>query len=669
MATLLLPVRAQAQAFQRLWQINDPQHMSDYTAAAFIKNDRTVYVRSQAMVEEPYDPFPPQVICLDHNGNQVWSYQVPEPAWGARAILTTTDDRIYVNFGAFILALTQDGQFVWRYGSQEGVYFDQMRIYGDNLFVKSGNQAGKAGCLSLNRQSGALSYSRVFEELVNWQSYFTNEFVSNGTHAFFRLKAVSGESVITKIDPENGDIVGRYSESGFEIFRMVIDSVGNLYVAGTKTYPIQLLRKIDASGSGSLPVVWEINQVPGPMVLSKGYLYLVEELGTEGPCYLSKLRPSDGSTVWTVDHPIWYRSSAALIADKYGRIYLQQYYYRDGNNSHEIIAFDPVAGEELGTTYLAGGTTYNALQASVTLAFNSNAEIFVAGGFGYLFGHASRIVQPMEPQPDTYNCNPGEVFSSAGNGVIKNDRYVHPSLSTVTVEGPPPLGILNMASNGEFTYDATGVPPGLQTFTYQVERAGLTASAQATLIVAPFSIRLNKDVIAGQNSVLATLRVTPTAEPRVFTISDDSSFVSSPASITIPAGQSSATFRVQVQAVNAQINAHLVASMGGTTRAVPLTLLPLIPTAMAFSPSSSVSGGDTVTCRVVVNGVAGPGGRTISIFDNSIYSQVPTQVVVPAGASEVSFIITTTVPASPQLALITARVSAGQTTATLRIRP
>ncbi len=184
-----------------------------------------------------------------------------------------------------------------------------------------------------------------------------------------------------------------------------------------------------------------------------------------------------------------------------------------------------------------------------------------------------------------------------------------------------------------------------------------------------FTFALNKTQVAGQNSVKGTITLDNSAsQSTVFTTFDNSSLVNTPATVTVAANALFKDFQITVTAVNSSINTAVSAKLGAVTKTVPLTLIPLVPTALAFTPNPVV-GGNPVSARVVINGVAGPGGRTVAVFDNSTYTTMPSTVVVPAGATQVFFTITTTHPTAVQTVTVTARVSAGEKTATFRINP
>lgn len=184
-----------------------------------------------------------------------------------------------------------------------------------------------------------------------------------------------------------------------------------------------------------------------------------------------------------------------------------------------------------------------------------------------------------------------------------------------------------------------------------------------------FAFTLNKAIVAGQNSVQGTISATITSSsPRVYTTYDDSSLVTTPATVTLAANTFVRNFQITVMAVNSAINTTIYAKRGATVHSQPLTLTPLVPTALSFTPNP-VTGGQSTLGRVVINGVAGPSGRTIALFDNSAFSTTPSNVVVPSGASSANFTITTLPVTAMKTVTVTARVSAGEKTATFRINP
>jgi hypothetical protein len=184
-----------------------------------------------------------------------------------------------------------------------------------------------------------------------------------------------------------------------------------------------------------------------------------------------------------------------------------------------------------------------------------------------------------------------------------------------------------------------------------------------------YTFVLNKASVAGQNSVQGTITLSATqTTATVFTTYDNSSLVTTPATVTVAANTILKNFQITVTAVTSPINTIIYAKLGATIKSQLLTLAPLVPTALSFTPNPVIGGHSTVG-KVVINGVAGPGGRTIALVDNSSYATTPSTVVVPAGASSMTFTITTKAVPAVQNVTVTARVTAGEKAGTFRINP
>jgi len=201
----------------------------------------------------------------------------------------------------------------------------------------------------------------------------------------------------------------------------------------------------------------------------------------------------------------------------------------------------------------------------------------------------------------------------------------------------------------------------------QIYEGGVWVASDSDVVEPDWSLALNKTVVNGQNSVAGSLYLTtPKSTGTTFTTYDNSSLVNTPPTVTILPGLSHRVFQITTTAINSTINTTVYARLGAVTKSRPLTLGPLVPTAIAFNPVQ-IQGGQSSQGRIVINGVAGPGGRTISVVENSPYVDCPKSVVVPPGATDVFFNITTTTVPRQQNVLFRAIVSAGQTSATLRV--
>lgn len=184
-----------------------------------------------------------------------------------------------------------------------------------------------------------------------------------------------------------------------------------------------------------------------------------------------------------------------------------------------------------------------------------------------------------------------------------------------------------------------------------------------------FALISSKNSVAGENSCKITLRFqNPSMVEKKAEISDTSIFADAPISLTIGANRHEASFFVKFHATNADVTVAIRAKIGPLMRACTVTMKALIPSAIALTPNS-VIGGQTLGCRVVLNGFAGMSGRTVNISDNSLSCVSPGNITIPPGSNQASFVIDTLPVTSPQNVTIRATVSAGVKTATLRITP
>lgn len=104
-----------------------------------------------------------------------------------------------------------------------------------------------------------------------------------------------------------------------------------------------------------------------------------------------------------------------------------------------------------------------------------------------------------------------------------------------------------------------------------------------------FLLKLNKTIVAGQNSVLGSISLAgPNPQSVTYATYDDSSLVQTPPSVTIQAGQTSKSFQITVSAITSTLVTTIYAKRGSFLRSQTLTLTPLIPTALVFAPGQAL---------------------------------------------------------------------------------
>src|SRR3989475_476317 len=162
------------------------------------------------------------------------------------------------------------------------------------------------------------------------------------------------------------------------------------------------------------------------------------------------------------------------------------------------------------------------------------------------------------------------------------------------------------------------------------------------------SLALNPASVTGGNSSTGTVTLSgaaPTGGAQVTLSSSNTVVARVPSSVTVAAGAGSATFTVSTSAVTASTTVSISGTYGGVTRSASLTVTPAPPPAPTLSSltlnPASVFGGQSSTGTVTLTGLAPAGGAQVFLSSNNGAARVPSSVIVPAGASSVTFTVNT----------------------------
>lgn len=181
--------------------------------------------------------------------------------------------------------------------------------------------------------------------------------------------------------------------------------------------------------------------------------------------------------------------------------------------------------------------------------------------------------------------------------------------------------------------------------------SGNSSNANATLSVsnlrfapAPVlrSVTLSPVSIFGGAAVTGTVTLGAPAPTGgiVITLKSSASSVVVPASVTVPAGASSAKFTAATKPVGAVSSVSVSGSDGFAIRPASLTLYPPIVKTLTLQPSS-VYGGLSGSGVVTLGSAAPVGGTSIRLSSSSANAVVPASVTVAAGATSAAFSIAT----------------------------
>jgi hypothetical protein len=216
----------------------------------------------------------------------------------------------------------------------------------------------------------------------------------------------------------------------------------------------------------------------------------------------------------------------------------------------------------------------------------------------------------------------------------------------------PFITIYNPDSSGTFTFLARNVPtPTSIVLTAAYDNFVLTAPV--TISAGPpvniTSVTVNAPTLIGGHGGIATanlgvpapsggIGVTFSAsEPDIYFSSDPVAFASQ--------GSTSASVAFIANPVAATKTVNIIASYGNSSASVPVTINPSDgverwPTSITLSPRTVV-GGNPSTCTVTINTAAPLGGSTIRLSSSHSAATVLSTVIVPQGATSVSFPVNT----------------------------
>ncbi len=247
--------------------------------------------------------------------------------------------------------------------------------------------------------------------------------------------------------------------------------------------------------------------------------------------------------------------------------------------------------------------------------------------------------------------------------------------SSNTAVATVPGSVTIAAGSASANFTVTGVGAGTATITASISGSqgsvGITVTGPPPLTA--LGLTLSASTVVGGNPVTGTL-ILSTPAPAGGTVVSLSSTdpVSVPASVTIPAGQTTATFTVNTRAVGGAFNNVAInATAGSLSATATLTVTPAAPPpgslqSIALNPSS-VAGGGTSQGTATLTSAAPAGGTVVTLSSGNAAASVPGSITIPAGSTSGTFTVTTTTVSSNTQVTITGSAGGATQTATLTV--
>jgi FG-GAP-like repeat len=322
-----------------------------------------------------------------------------------------------------------------------------------------------------------------------------------------------------------------------------------------------------------------------------------------------------------------------------------------------------------------------------TVLVNTTGRANAPLGFGGLTVSPSSTIVGGTSAEIEVSLAPGAVAPTGSLPLtISSSKPSVVSVPTGSRSLPVAVGIIAGMSNVRFRVDTVNVTTS-QTVTITVSNSRI-GSRSVTLRVTPpttpltlGSIQLQPSGVYGGNDgsgvvALATGHVAPSGGAAVILTNHNASLVSLPASVTIPAGLSDASFPIRTSTTGITTPVDISASYGGTTKTAVLTVAAPsqnVPLASVTLSPSTVVGGSNLGVRVTVNLSAGapPEGATIMLASSN-----PSVVAVPrtirtnfsGQTSAFTDVVANTVSAPTQITL-TATYGNSSQSAVLNVTP
>ena len=250
------------------------------------------------------------------------------------------------------------------------------------------------------------------------------------------------------------------------------------------------------------------------------------------------------------------------------------------------------------------------------------------------------------------------------SGIVVTLMSANPMVSV-----PATVTVLGNATTAIFT--ASTLITGVDT---SVVITGTTGSLSVTgtlKVLAPrvLSIGFPSSSPVGGTTVTGTIKLTGKAPAGgcIVSLTNGLASITAPTTVIVDAGLDSATFSATLPVVAVETVVPWKASLNGAFKTFTMTIKPASILAVSFSPVSA-AGGAPMTGKVTLTGQAPDAGTTITLVSAAPgVVMVPELVVVPAGATNVSFPVTTVPVVSNENVSITGKTGTVSKVGTVRV--
>ena len=174
---------------------------------------------------------------------------------------------------------------------------------------------------------------------------------------------------------------------------------------------------------------------------------------------------------------------------------------------------------------------------------------------------------------------------------------------------------------------------------------------------------------SGSSTCSVGLSIAAPAGGSAVTLSSSSTLLTAPASVTVAAGVTAATFSATAATtIPSNQSATVTAKLGSSSQTATINLMaPVLVSTLGCTPSS-LAPSAVSTCTVTLTQAAPAGGSAVTLSSSSTLLTAPASVTVAAGATTATFSATAaTTILSNQSATVTAKLGTSSQTATIKL--
>ena len=285
---------------------------------------------------------------------------------------------------------------------------------------------------------------------------------------------------------------------------------------------------------------------------------------------------------------------------------------------------------------------------------------------------AAALVSSVQCSPNALSSNStASCTVTLSNAAPSGGSVVTLSNSAApTLTAPASVTVAANASSATFGV-STGSLSTNETATLIASLSGSSASTTVSLQAAAIlvsSLQCSPNALSSNGTGLCTVTLSHTAPSggSVVTLSNSAApTLTAPASVTVAANASSATFGISIGTVSANQTATVTASLSGSSASAAVSLQTQIFVSSLQCVPNTLSSNATATCTVTLSQAAPSGGAVVTLSDTAPSVLIaPASVTVPANAFSASFGISTGTLSANQTATLTASLNTSGTITT-----